>query len=213
MLYLIAYGIAGDRRGEDVAICCQAMAHAFSSACPDASCGRGVKPPRWERNYGPHRCDRGPGAHLPARRKDGSRRRGPGSAGDRGTPGLLGRLVTRYTSAPDQADGRRLAHTNTHVSGLFCGACPETLAAAGCSSEDGATDTKRPGHGRSGKASVAKLSPKTPGYLGARSSHNGAGGRAFAAIWDLRPMDCRAASRAGRSARSVMHSKPSTRRE
>ena len=47
-------------------------------------------------------------------------------------------MVTRYTSAPDQADGRRLAHTNTHVSGLFCGACPETLAAAGCSIEDGA---------------------------------------------------------------------------
>jgi len=38
----------------------------------------------------------------------------------------------------------------------------------------------------------------------ARSVHNGAGGRAFAAIWDLRRMDCRAAGRAGRSARSVM---------
>ena len=29
-------------------------------------------------------------------------------------------------------------------------------------------------------------------------AHNGAGGRAFTAIWDLRPMGCRAAGRASR---------------
>jgi hypothetical protein len=40
--------------------------------------------------------------------------------------------------------------------------------------------------------------------------HNGAGGRAFAAIRDLRLVDCRAAGRAGRSARSVMRSQSST---
>jgi hypothetical protein len=43
--------------------------------------------------------------------------------------------------------------------------------------------------------------------------HNGAGGRAFAAIWALRFVGCRAASRASGSARSVMYPHHTTCRE
>src|ERR1019366_1964386 len=54
---------------------------------------------------------------------------------------------------------------------------------------------------------------KKPPLPGGQVAHNGAGGRAFAAIWDLRPMDCRAAGRASRSARCVIHHWRTTRRE
>jgi hypothetical protein len=54
---------------------------------------------------------------------------------------------------------------------------------------------------------------KKPPLPGGQVAHNGAGGRAFAAIWDLRPMDCRAAGRASRSARCVIHHWRTARRE
>src|ERR1035441_2214054 len=54
---------------------------------------------------------------------------------------------------------------------------------------------------------------KKPPLPGGQVAHNGAGGRAFAAIWDLRPMDCRAAGRASRSARCRVHHWRTTRRE
>ena len=57
------------------------------------------------------------------------------------------------------------------------------------------------------RAAVAsRCKPQGPNLRRTRYVHNGTGGCAFAAMWDLRLIDCRAAGRASRSARSVMRS-------
>ncbi len=160
MLYLIAYDIAGDRRREDVATVLSGY-------------GPRVQLSVFECGLRSRREATALRAKLrtlidavedqvriyPLGRKDGPWCRGPGSAGDRGTPGLLDRLVTRYTDTTARLIGPRLAHGNAQVSGRFRGTGPETLAGAAGSGEDGATDTKRPGHSYAGKASVTKPSP------------------------------------------------------
>jgi hypothetical protein len=149
--------------------CYLAMGPVFSSACSNANCGHGARPPRCGPSCAPSPTR--PGIRIevriyPPRRKTarGVVVLGARVSGERQDLWII--TLARYTDAMARQIGPRSARGNALVSGRFRETGQKALAGTGCSGEDGATDTKRPGHGHSGKASVAQ--PDTEGIETAR---------------------------------------------